>query len=101
MLCLTINQGDDLSGAKLSPGIHTLTQATICCLLIFDEEEISDVETEAAFGGVQGDSGTCGAEGSVTSERQFHCLREKSDQTGDCHTAAQNRSVWSSISRLT
>jgi hypothetical protein len=29
----------------------------ICCLLIFDEKEIRDVETEAAFAGVQGEGG--------------------------------------------
>lgn len=29
--------------------IRTLTQATICCLLVFDEKAIRDVETEAAF----------------------------------------------------
>ncbi|SFE31196.1 hypothetical protein SAMN04488037_107230 [Shimia marina] len=33
--------------AELPPEIRTLTQATICCLLVFDEEEIRDVETEA------------------------------------------------------
>ena len=34
---------------ELSPAFRTLTYATICCLLIFDEEEIRDVETEEPF----------------------------------------------------
>jgi hypothetical protein len=33
---------------ELPPEIRTLTQATICRLLIFDKKEIRDVETEAA-----------------------------------------------------
>ncbi|MGJ3232604.1 MAG: hypothetical protein ACFE0P_12470, partial [Oceanicaulis sp.] len=42
---------------ELLPGIRTLTEATIWALLIFDDEEIADVETQAAFGGVQGQGG--------------------------------------------
>ena len=42
---------------ELLPGIRTLTEATIWALLIFDDEEIADVETQAAFAGVQGQGG--------------------------------------------
>lgn len=33
---------------ELLPEIRTLTSATICCLLTLDDEEITDVETQAA-----------------------------------------------------
>tara|TARA_R100000306_G_C4380911_1_gene144304 strand:- start:192 stop:335 length:144 start_codon:yes stop_codon:yes gene_type:complete len=39
---------------ELLPGIRTLTEATIWALLIFDDEEIADVETQAASAEVQG-----------------------------------------------
>jgi len=42
---------------ELLPGNRTLTLATIWALLIFDDEEIADVETQAAFAGVQGQGG--------------------------------------------
>ncbi|PLS19782.1 hypothetical protein, partial [Neptunicoccus cionae] len=34
-----------IANSELPPEIRTVTQATICSLLIFDEKEIRDVET--------------------------------------------------------